>query len=190
MYNYNPIDSALESFRSHGISPVLKKKIVDDSGREVYEDASKRDLKLLSEQSRIANISQELSHLCLTERNAWALARRSDGNLQFERGNYSTAAQIYFEALAASNLNVGRNEDNIDEVVIPLICNLAACSVQLCEWRRTVLLCKEALQIRPNCLKALVRCALACIKLEDYDSAKIYLKKALRIVDLTDTADN
>lgn len=184
----SPIDFALDSFKRHGISPLLKKKVIDEVGREVYEDASGRDLKLLSEQSRVANIAQYLSHLNPAQRNTWALKRRGDGNLQFERGNFSVAAQIYLEALAAANLHADRDEGNVDEVVIPLICNLAACSVQLHDWRKTVLLCKEALQLRPNCLRALLRCTLALIELEEYRSAKLYLKKASHLVNPSDIA--
>ena len=186
----NPIDFALDSFKRQGISPLLKKKTVNESGQEVYEDASGRDLILLNEQSRIANIAQYLSDLSPVERNAWALRRRGDGNLLFKERNFSAATQIYFEALAAANFHANVDEGNIDEVVIPLICNLAACSVQLRDWRRTVLLCKEALRIRPNCLKALIRCALAFIELEEYSCAKAYLKKASHIANASDTFVN
>ena len=74
----NPIDFTLDSFKRQGISPLLKKKTVNESGQEVYEDAYGRDLILLNEQSRIANIAQYLSDLSPVERNAWALRRRGD----------------------------------------------------------------------------------------------------------------
>lgn len=189
MYTSNPIDVAFDSFERQGLKPLLKKKVFDDSGKEVYEDASTRDLKSLGEQSRLASIAQQLSTLSPEEKMVWARKRKSDGNAEFEHGNFLMASRIYFEALAATNLNAEDNESNVDEIVIPLVCNLAACSIQLHDWKRTILLCKEALQLRPNCLKALIRCALAYIELEEFRNAKNYLTKASNIADSSKTLD-
>ena len=47
--------------------------------------------------------------------------------------------------------------DNIDSVIMPVLCNMAACCIQLKAWSKAILFCNQALQLRPNCAKAWMR---------------------------------
>jgi hypothetical protein len=49
------------------------------------------------------------------------------------------------------------SENNVENLVIPVLCNMAACCMQLKEWAKAAMFCDQALQLRPQCIKALMR---------------------------------
>lgn len=83
------------------------------------------------EQSRFAVTANNLQNLNSEEKLKWALEVKKEANLLFAQKRFSEAADKYFEAVAASELESESVSGNIDELVVPVLCNLAACSIEL-----------------------------------------------------------
>ncbi len=62
--------------------------------------------------------------------------------------------------------------DNIDVLVVPVLTNLAACSIQLEQWKKAYKFCQQAIELRPDCAKAYMRKGIALFNLGDYNEAK------------------
>ena len=82
--------------------------------------------------------------------------------------------------------NLSEESGNIDELVIPLLCNIAACKIQTKEWKKSLEISKQALTLRPDCIKALIRSGSASIKLGEYENAEAFLNKAAKVTSVSD----
>ena len=61
------------------------------------------------------------------EKLSWAITAKDNANSLFKAGNFSDAMAIYVDCLAASDFgtqSVNSGVANIDELVIPVVCNL------------------------------------------------------------------
>lgn len=98
----------------------------------------------------------------------------------------------YVDALAASQFGAtpppendsdngaapSSNSNNIDSLVLPVLCNLSACSLQLSLWGQAIQFAEQALFLRPNCHKALYRQGIAYLRVHEYERSVNCFKKA------------
>ena len=177
--------------KSNGVDCDIKKK--DQYGNLV--SVKKNELEALGTKSIIASTSKLLKKLNKREQLIWALETKDDGNQLFKRGLFNDAMSKYVEALAAADFgndnkattttddsridelnNEGESihhyhhvtNSNVDELIIPVLCNLAACCIELKEWRKTISFSEQALILRPTCSKALLRKGIGCLNTGDY----------------------
>lgn len=68
---------------------------------------------------------------------------------------------------------------NVDLVVVPSLTNLAACCIQLQQWGKAIQFCEQALVLRPQCAKALMRMGIAYLQIGEFRLAKEKLMKSL-----------
>jgi tetratricopeptide (TPR) repeat protein len=81
------------------------------------------------------------------------------------------------------------SSSNVDSVVIPVLCNLAACAIQLKQWPKAVQLCQQAIQLRPDCVKALYRQGLALVQAGEFERAMLCLEESSRLLHLEALTD-
>ena len=59
----------------------------------------------------------------------------------------------------------------VQTVVVPVLCNLAACCIQLGEWNKAVSFGEQAVLLRPHCSKAQLRKGLGLLRLGEHELA-------------------
>ena len=79
------------------MKPIIKKKVLNSSGREVLSDATENDIKGLSIQSKLCSTANNLSNLTPEEKNAWALDMKMQANELFKNKFYDEASNKYLE---------------------------------------------------------------------------------------------
>lgn len=114
-------------------------------------DATENELMSLQSRSRIAVTANNLTNLSPEERTLWAIEVKDQANELFKRGLFAEAASQYLEvhdsivlllfliifirpprqAIAATRLDDSDEGGNVDEIVVPLLCNIAACNIQM-----------------------------------------------------------
>ena len=173
---------------------VIKRKMPDGS----FVDASAASMSVLSTQAKVATQAQALMGATKEERTKWAVDMKNYANALYADRQYADAMEKYVEALTASDFgtkpddsatsldSIGTSQDksdvdNIDVLVIPVLSNLAACSIQLQQWKKADKFCQQAIELRPNCAKAYMRKGIALFNLGDYHDAKQALLTARNI---------
>ena len=115
-----------------------------------------------------------------TERRAFLLGHKAKGNALFKERKFDEACKVYMEAVSA--LTQGNSEeDKVDATTnlhVPLVNNLAACFVELGEWRRAAALSNEVLKLDPRNLKALLRKGRALKHMMEHEEAAKTLREA------------
>jgi hypothetical protein len=124
--DFNPVDSMMATMNQYGAQVELKKRMPDGT----YQTASKETIDALGAQARIAATAEALQSLSHEERNSWALNKKNEANLMYSMKMYHEAIELYMEAITATDFGGEKNQGNVDEVVIPILCNLAACCIQ------------------------------------------------------------
>lgn len=95
----------------------------------------------------------------------------NQGNDCFKTKQYKTAIEFY---------TLGLDVDcKVDEIVVPLYVNRAACNLELKNYRRCIEDCKRALMIDENNVKACYRAGKAFFAVERYDEAQQILQYGL-----------
>ncbi|XP_022087931.1 tetratricopeptide repeat protein 4-like [Acanthaster planci] len=102
-----------------------------------------------------------------------ARVHKEDGNQWFKKKKYKVAITAYTEGLKQNF------EDS--ELRAVLYANRAAANFHLGNYRSSANDATEAVKHNPAHMKALIRAAECCIKLEDYDEAITWCDKALKI---------
>lgn len=158
----------------------LKQRL--DSGNIV--DAGESDISLLKTKANIASIAQRLSN-CSTrdEKLEIALKLKSLANDMFNEASYSDALETYVECLAASSFEDDAF-NNVDSLVVPVLSNMGACCLKLKQYGKCYQFCENALKLRPNCEKVLLRCCVALLELNEYCQAQKLLNKLEKILAL------
>jgi hypothetical protein len=117
----------------------------------------------------------------------WAIKTKDQGNELYRAQEFGKALEKYIECLTASNFgdfspkiekgtslkvlcggtrrdnecnapsSSQSSSDNVDAVIMPVLCNMAACCIQLKAWGKVVMFCNQALDLRQRCPKALMR---------------------------------
>jgi tetratricopeptide (TPR) repeat protein len=123
--------------------------------------------------------AEMLKDATIEEKGVWAQRTKNEGNELYAKGLAAEAMEKYTESLAASDLGP---EGNIDSLVVPVLCNLAACCIVLEEWQKATLFCQQALELRPNCLKAHLRLGVSSLRQGEYAQSLSSLEKALELI--------
>lgn len=175
----NPLKTMMDTMAKHGANVELKRKMPDGT----YQTASEGTMKALGAQARMSSTAQVLDTMCKEERDLWAIEMRKMANELYKEHKYDEALGRYMEAITASDLGTAADsQSNIDTVIVPLLCNMSACCVQLKDWGKVVRFCEQCLQLRPKCVKALSRRGLARVHLGEYVTAQSDILNALEFL--------
>lgn len=79
----------------------------------------------------------------------------------------------------SSKSAVAKTEDNIDDLVVPVLCNLTACCLELQQWGKATLFIDQIFPLRPLCRKAHYRRGVALLQLHEYSLAIKALETSL-----------
>jgi len=186
-----PLDVMIDQLNANappGMTCQVKRRCADGS----LVDASANQLSTLSTKSRVVTAAQALKDVPPTERTAWAIEMKDYANELYANHQIRDAMEKYVEALAASDFGGGENlqadvscptSDNINVLIIPILCNLAACCIQLKEYSKSLQFSNQALKLRPNCGKALMRRGMSLLHNGEFQMAIVDLERALEISD-------
>ncbi|XP_020891758.1 70 kDa peptidyl-prolyl isomerase isoform X2 [Arabidopsis lyrata subsp. lyrata] len=107
--------------------------------------------------------------------------KKEEGNLLYKNQKYQRAAKKYNKA--ADFIETGKfegdEEKQLKALRVSCFLNAAACSLKLKNFRETIILCSEVLDIEFQNVKALYRRAQSHIEVGDLISAEMDIKKAL-----------
>lgn len=84
-------------YRSHGLKPILKRRMLDEYGREHFVDASENEILNLQNQSRLAVTAHNLLNLSVEDRTFWAIEMKRQANELFRKGLFEEASAQYLE---------------------------------------------------------------------------------------------
>jgi len=136
------------------------------------------ELATLNTKARIATTAQLLKNLNGDEKLQWALQTKEEGNQLFQKKDFAAAIEKYMETLSAADFGSSLNETletngrgNVDVLIIPILCNLAACCVELEQWQKVILFADQALKLRPTCRKAKYRQGIGYMNIGEFDKA-------------------
>ena len=73
------------------------------------------------------------------------------------------------------------NKGNIENLILPILCNLAACCLQLKQYRKALKFADTALELRPRCGKAIMRRGMSLVHLGENEKAVASLEVALSL---------
>ena len=176
----NTFDIVFNEIKSNGIDCDIKKK--DQYGNLV--SVKTNELEALGTKSIIASTSKLLAKLETKERLAWALDTKDEANQLYKKCLFKEAMGKYVEALAAADFgdknnisscnydtkeSIRINDGNVDELIIPVLCNLSACCIELKEWKKAISFSEQALLLRPSCYKAFIRRGIGYLHIGDYE---------------------
>lgn len=70
---------------------------------------------------------------------------------------------------------------NVDSLILPCLCNLAACCIQIRDFSKALKFADSALELRPNCGKALMRRGMSLTYVGEYNAGIASLREAALI---------
>ena len=164
--NANPLETVANNFAKVGLKPQFKQKMPDGS----LVDTDESQLLRLKLKSQIATTAQMIAGASQEEKTIWAIEMKDYANELYRNRIYDVAMEKYLECLTASNFNSSTDkESNIDQLILPVLCNLAACCIQQKVWSKAASFCVEAIKLRESCQKALYRLTVALIQLGEFE---------------------
>jgi len=117
----------------------LQKRLPDGSAMPATKDEiAAADFKTKLEQS--AKFVSQLE--CPEDRQYWAEQQRLTGNAFFQQGDYKAAMDIYLTCLVVKE----DTPDFVRDTFLPVLNNLAQCTLQLGMHMKTILFCEMALE--------------------------------------------
>ena len=189
----NSFDIVYQELNKDGMKVDVMRKRKDGT----MEQASARELASLGTKARVASTAGLLKKLSPEEKLTWATETKDEANQLYSQHKYAEAMEMYVEALAGSDFGkkktttkfaeggAGSREQshadgNIDTLIIPVLCNLAACCIQIEEWGKAISFAQQALLLRPKCTKALMRQGVGFLKAGEFELALDSLKSAYK----------
>lgn len=128
MNDTNPLKTMMDTMCKHGANVELKRKMPDGT----YQTASDGTMKALGAQARMSSTAQVLQSMTKEEKDLWSIEMRQMANELYKEKKFDEALNRYMEAITASDLGTGADsQSNIDTVIVPLLCNMSACCVQM-----------------------------------------------------------
>lgn len=125
----------------------LQRRFPDGTTRKASaEEAAAADF-----QAKMKQASQIVRHLDTDDKIRWAEEQRREGNTQFHMENYKEAMDIYLTCLVALESDPENDEWNTRmerSIKMPVLLNLAACSLRLGSYRKTISFCDFCLEIK------------------------------------------
>ena len=187
--------NAMNAGSETGMTCEIKRKLPDGS----LADASPKQLGGLSTKSRVMYATQNLKSLTPEERLTWALEMKDYANELYANNEIQQAMEKYVEALSASDFGkkkhgVGATDEieggNVDSLMMPCLCNLAACCIQTRDFSKALKFADSALELRPNCGKALMRRGMSLTYVGEYEKGIASLQAASLITEDEKVGDN
>lgn len=128
MNDTNPLKTMMDTMSKHGANVELKRKMPDGT----YQTASDGTMKALGAQARMSSTAQVLQSMTKEEKDLWAIEMRQMANELYKEQKFDEALNRYMEAITAADLGTAADsQSNIDTVIVPLLCNMSACCVQM-----------------------------------------------------------
>jgi tetratricopeptide (TPR) repeat protein len=179
----DPFQRVIESLKSGGVNIELTRPTQNG----ILEPVKPKELKTLGTKAKIASVAQALQNLTKAEKFEWAIETKLEGNQLFRDQNYKEAMEKYVEALTAADFGLCKDssDDNVDILVIPVLCNLSACSMRLRQWQQAISFCDQILNLRPQCTKAQYRKGKALLAVGEYILSKKSLRAAMELSELS-----
>ncbi len=150
----------------------------------VLQPISSKEMQRLDVTRELDEASRLISGLGRDDRLTWCKEYRRLGNAQFLERDFSGASATYLQCLVA--LEGPHNEQCINEVIMPVLCNLALCAMAENSPERVVKICTEAIRMQESAYvpptwvcKALRRRAEALICMGKFKEAQGDLRQAL-----------
>lgn len=172
----SPLETIVKGLSDNGVNVQLQQRLADGS----MVDAKPQQLLALNTQSRVATTSQALKDLSPELKLQWALEMKEFANLLYKNNRFGEALEKYVDSLSASDFGSSESRNgNVDDLVVPVLCNMAACCLRLNEWGKCVRFCDQALALRPKCAKALMRKGIAFVNIGEYEMAISFLRSSL-----------
>jgi tetratricopeptide (TPR) repeat protein len=167
----NSFDVVFNELKKSGIGVDIKRK--GDDG--VLRDARQNELASLGTKATVASTAGLLKKLTPEEKLAWAIETKNEANELYKQKMFQEAMGKYVESLAGSDFGDkepnSSNKGNVDSLVIPVLCNLAACCIQVEEWGKAVSFGDQAVLLRPQCSKAHLRKGIGLMHLGEHELA-------------------
>jgi tetratricopeptide (TPR) repeat protein len=168
----NPLGVLMDEMNKNGVSMEVKRQLKDGS----LATTRPNEIATLNTKARIATTAQLLKNLNKEEKLIWAIQTKEEGNQLYKEQNFSAALDKYVEALSATDFE---SSENVDNLVIPVLCNLSACCIQLKEWKKAYLFSEQALKLRPLCRKAKYRQGISSMNMGEYDESITLLSELI-----------
>lgn len=103
--------------------------------------ASEKDLKVADMDSKFKQAALEVEGLTTTKKIEWAKNQRLEGNQLYASKNFAEAIDVYLTCLVVKSDDL----EFIDQVFLPVMNNLAQCTLQLGNYKKTQNFCTMAL---------------------------------------------
>lgn len=143
--------------RSVGNNATIELRNADGSTRPT----TNADLAAMDLKTKLKAAAESIQGLTSEQKIIWAEGQRKAGNLLFKKGKYREAIDIYLTCLVGAEhtvsencvgqVNSPQNSKFEEEVILPVLLNLAACTQQLGQHNKTIKFCTEALSLPSNC---------------------------------------
>jgi tetratricopeptide (TPR) repeat protein len=170
-YKMNSFDVVFNELKKSGIGVDIKRK--GDDG--VLRDAKQNELASLGTKATVASTAALLKKLNPEEKLTWAIETKNEANELYKQKMFQEAMGKYVESLAGSDFGDkepnSSNKGNVDSLVVPVLCNLAACCLQVEEWGKAVSFGDQAVLLRPQCSKAHMRKGIGLMHLGEHELA-------------------
>lgn len=171
----NSFGIMFEGLKKGGMGVDIKRQ--RDDG--VMVDAREHELASLGTKSTVASTAGLLKKLTPVERLEWAIETKNEANVFYKEKKFREAMGKYVECLAATDFGSKEAEDasesrsggNVEVLVIPVLCNLAACCIQVEEFSKAVAFSEQAIILRPECTKAQLRKGLGLTRIGEFELA-------------------
>ncbi len=169
----------LNRISGESVTVELKRKRPDG----VLQPISSKEIQRLDVTRGIDEASRLISGLGRDDKLSWCRECRRIGNAQFLKNDFSGASATYLQCLVA--LDGLHDEQYIREVIMPVLCNLASCTmVENCPGK-AVEICSKAIRMQQSAYvpptwicKALRRRAEALMRMGKFKEAQKDLRQA------------
>jgi tetratricopeptide (TPR) repeat protein len=122
------------------VSPRFELQKRLENGSTVPADA--KDMAIADMESKFKQAATEVKDLTKEQKLEWANIQRQEGNALYAKGNYAEAIDVYLTCL------VVKSDDDrfMEKVYLPVMSNLAQCTLQLGNYKKTLAFCTMALE--------------------------------------------
>lgn len=128
----------------------------------------------------LTNILDRVSFIIPSPKRTRAQVLLDAGVYWMERNNFSEAADKLQQCLSACKYgkeDIVVSDEDMDKVVIPALCHLAACNIELLQYTKAVSYCREVLQKRPSHKRALYLQGIANVEMGSFSAAMKYYRR-------------
>eukprot|EP00545_Synedropsis_sp_CCMP1620_P014061 CAMPEP_0119019670 /NCGR_PEP_ID=MMETSP1176-20130426/22403_1 /TAXON_ID=265551 /ORGANISM="Synedropsis recta cf, Strain CCMP1620" /LENGTH=319 /DNA_ID=CAMNT_0006973927 /DNA_START=8 /DNA_END=967 /DNA_ORIENTATION=- len=134
------MNSALSKMDEDGLQPrfELQKRLPNGNTTR----CSEQDMAVADMESKFKQAANEVEDLSDEQKLEWAQIQRKEGNLIYARKDYNEAVDVYLTCLVVKS----DSTDFMDQVYLPVLNNLAQCTLQLGSYRKAATFCTMALE--------------------------------------------